>query len=265
MHIKRFYPHAGVTLIEMLLVISVIALIALIGVGLAKQQTEEAKMRIAVLQLQGLATAATHYFESLQTDWPTAIDELVTFFPPSLIQNSLNNPWGAPLTLAPKHAKPFYVATEVVDVATAKRIQQQLPIATYQLVPETLHYQVRLYLTPPSQISWLGAQLGAKLKSIDTISMTNNRDYNVPRINCDASQSAKWVAGMTSFAKRYPEQDGEFVSGVSLCSNQSTSAQCTGDNKPIFSDQLRLRMTGWTGNYDVKAVVLLMQYCDNIS
>lgn len=272
-HLRTLAPtrsrNLGVTLIEILLVISVLSLITMLGVRTIQQQTLQTKIAITGEQLQGLATAANAYYESVQSHWPEKLTDLTSFFPPSLLAKPLTNPWGLALSL-PDDPKtlPYYVATIVPDESIARRLQFQLPLSTYLPLPQannTTQYEVRMYLTTPSALSWQGVNLGAKIQGIQLIYMTSQNDYTVPDFTCPTHSLPNWAAGMASFGKDFSEGNGEFISGVTLCTANSDATICPGTKKPVMNNQIRLRMTRWTGEYQAHANVLLIQYCEPMS
>lgn len=264
--IARLRRQAAVTLIETLLVVAIVAMLTVYGVSDVKQRTERTKIANTVEQFEQLSIAARAYYESLQTHWPDNISQLRQFLPKTVDEQALHNAWGYAFTLPlNSEIKPYYIASRVPNFLTAKLIKGKLPLARVQQPAADGSTEVRLYLTTPASVAWQGANLGAKIVDMQTIHLSNRHDYTVGRFTCPDNYTPKWTAGIRSFAKANNAGDAEFISGVSLCSPDSRSADCHGSNKPIFDDQLRLRMTSWTGSYDTNAELFLLRYCEPIA
>lgn len=263
--LKYRLTQLGNTLIEILLVITIIATITVLSVRGIQQQTLQTKIAVTTEQVQSMAVAARAYYESLQSQWPEKLDDLKSFFPPNLLQTPLANPWGYPIALPDDPmVRPYYIKTTVPDLAIAQRLHGRLPISTYHADAGTT-YEIRLYLTTPSSLSWQGINLGAKIHAIQMINVTSQTDYTVSDFDCPEHTLPNWAAGMVSFAKDHQEGNGEFVSGVTLCTTHSDDSICPGTKKPVLNNQIRLRMTRWTGEYEANANVLLLQYCTPMS
>lgn len=261
----KLHRVSGVSLIEMMLVITILAILSMAYVGYSRQQTESIKINRTIEQLETFASASRAYLETKQTAWPDSLSDLTPYLPQKTSQTHWQNPYGYEFTIPTyQDTGPYYVATTVPDVTTAKRITGRLPWASYSPYKQSDKVMVKLYLTKPTKLTWQGVGIGAMITEMKTLQISTAQDVTVPPHQCPKGYLSKWAAGIESFSKAQHEGYGEFVSGLTLCTSDSSYHACPTDKRPIFPNQLRLRMKGWTGISDANANVLLIQYCQPI-
>lgn len=152
--IKNRHHQNGYTLIELLLVVTVIALIAALGVKMYRDKAESDRINIAALNIQHVLESGLSYNVTNSGLWPKdnsscsaspADSEFVkNYLPNESNQSNFGSPlcWsGDDATFGPQLAKRFWVALNVGsdDAAAniAKRIASRLPNAIITSDPTT--------------------------------------------------------------------------------------------------------------------------------
>lgn len=132
----------GVTLIEMLLVLVIIASVLVMFASFMQQKTDELKRDKTAMQMEMILNAGLAFYlnSNLPSQWPTNLAALQPPNNPSYLPATFNNPWGQPYTAQqnPNNAALFQVSTTipggVTADTTAQLIAGRLPLATCQTV-----------------------------------------------------------------------------------------------------------------------------------
>ena len=130
----------GVTLLEMLLVLTIIASITVMIVGYIQQKTDEFKRDKTAMQMQMILNAGMEYYlnsnlatpPNNQPQWPTSIAEMQPNYLPT---GTINSPWGQSYTVSVNAAGSLFQVTTTIPGATtgdtnAQIIAGRLPLAT---------------------------------------------------------------------------------------------------------------------------------------
>lgn len=124
----KFKSSFGFTLLEILFVISIIAVIATIGLTTMQQRAQKVKIEKTALQMQQILQAGLAYYNDNNNTWPNPPKPS---FDPYIPINGKTSPWGESYTWGGRNKALFRVCTApTFSKQMAERIASQLPNAS---------------------------------------------------------------------------------------------------------------------------------------
>lgn len=203
-HGKSRQKIAGLSLIELLLVITVLATISVVGINQLARSAENQKIETTVQQFQSLMLNARNYYQSRAT-WPDLanLTDFYNFAPGT--QYMVNNPWGIPYKIIDstfqESVSPQTMSTTVPTLRAAKLIAARLPFA---ILPNNASspYLITVYMTIP----WVYTVQTNTLPKIwdmgvkQGVTSSQNTDIPVPtQPQCGPGYKPDWIAGFNYF------------------------------------------------------------------
>lgn len=217
---------AGVTLIEIILVIAVASVMALVGINSLQRKVTDDRIERTVLQLQEIAAAARAYYLSYSGSWPASFQTMSEFLPAEAWDlTAPENAWGPKyiytLTPPPEVSTTdsmLVVTTTVPGQYEAESVAGRLPNVDVSGAGNL--YTLTLYVTIPANLTRYGHYI--LLKDITTQTVTSGSNtIDMSGITCPFGTEKSWAAGLESFSRS--SSDIEWWSDMKMTSNTTTN------------------------------------------
>lgn len=198
----------GFTLLEMLLVLTIISTIIVMGLKYTLQKSDELRRDRTALQYQQILNASLAYYLNV-SQWPTNITQLTTSPGGYLPNMALNNPWGNPYlvttVISEEGGTLFYVYSQVpggsdIYLAQANMIAGRLPMA---FVTNTNPPDPESPCTADDEVCYIASNVsvpGQNLNNARSINFSNlyHNGACVPAPECPANMTPSIMAVPTS-------------------------------------------------------------------
>lgn len=267
MPLHKYIKSNAATLIEMMLVVTVIAVTAVGGITVVQRQNEENRINRTAEQIQNIITASKNYYDKYR-DWPS-LSTLNSYASSNFSSLNGTNPWGQANSVHTS-SNSRYVKTTVPDNKAARALFQKLPLSWYDTTC-TSNCEVKFAYNKPVKQAWYEALVKLPIiKDITTLSLGSTASgqrvadgtvINVTPPSCSQHYYARTAVGLLKFGRVETGNPKQWIGQFAVCTKNSHNEVCK-DNKPSSDHQAKIHMWGTINSQDAHADLIVVKYCE---